>query len=72
MSDQDVSESPAKMTRKQAAEYIGVTEGTLSVWACTKRHSIPHYKLGKKVVYLRADLDAWLQSRRVGGAVALA
>ncbi|WP_363154663.1 hypothetical protein [Thiobacillus sp.] len=29
---------------------------------------MPYYKIGSRVRYARADLDAWLQSRRIGSA----
>jgi excisionase family DNA binding protein len=49
----------------QAAEYLGVTVGTLEVWRCSKRYQIPYYKTGRLVEYRRSDLDSWLESRRV-------
>ena len=48
---------------QQAAEYLGVTTGTLSVWRCTGRYAIPFIKIGSSVRYRLADLDAWLISR---------
>ncbi|HBC3225630.1 TPA: helix-turn-helix domain-containing protein [Escherichia coli] len=54
-----------RMTRKQAAAYIGVSEGTLSVWACTGKVKIPFYKAGaSRVFYLKHELDEFLQSTR--------
>lgn len=47
----------------EAAAYIGVTEGTLSVWRCTKRYDIPYIKVGRLVKYRKSALDAWLLSR---------
>ncbi|WP_295899461.1 helix-turn-helix domain-containing protein [uncultured Vibrio sp.] len=52
-----------KMTRKVAAEYLGVTEGTLAVWACTGRYQLPFVKVGRKVYYMLTDLDAFIESR---------
>ncbi|EFK2996292.1 TPA: helix-turn-helix domain-containing protein [Escherichia coli] len=53
------------MTRKQAAEYIGVSEGTLGVWACTGKVKLPFYKAGRsRVFYLKNELDEFLQSTR--------
>jgi len=46
-----------------AAEILGVTPGTLAVWRCTGRYSLPFIKVGRKVRYRRADLDAWLDAR---------
>ncbi len=50
----------------EAAAYLGVTERTLEVWRCTKRHAIPYLKVGRLVKYRKAALDAWLESRTVG------
>jgi predicted site-specific integrase-resolvase len=52
-----------KLNRKMAAECLGVTEGTLAVWASTGRYSLPFIKVGRKVFYTIADLDAFLESR---------
>lgn len=48
-------------TRKQAAEYLGVTPRTLAVWACVKRYDLPYVKIGRLVKYRRADLDAFIE-----------
>lgn len=47
----------------EAAAYIGVTEGTLSVWRCNKRYDIPYIKVGRLVKYRKSALDDWLVSR---------
>lgn len=50
----------------KAADYIGVKKGTLPIWRCTKHHPQPAYlKIGRKVVYLKRDLDAYLEAVRV-------
>lgn len=54
-----------------AAEMLDVSPGTLSVWRSTGRYSLPYLKIGRKVRYRRADLEAWLASRlRETGATA--
>lgn len=56
---------------KAAAAVLDVTTGTLSVWRSTGRYSIPFIKVGRKVRYRLADLQAWLDSRtRENGATA--
>ena len=58
--------SPEWLTSDEAAVFIGVTPGTLQVWRCNRvPHQPPYYKVGRKVQYLRADLDEWLKARRV-------
>jgi excisionase family DNA binding protein len=59
------------LDEKQAAEILNIEPGTLSVWRSTGRYSIPFIKVGRRVRYRRADLDAWLESRvRASGATA--
>jgi excisionase family DNA binding protein len=47
----------------QAAAYLEVSPKTLEVWRCNKRYGIRFLKIGNKVRYRLADLDAWLESR---------
>lgn len=44
------------LTRKEAAEFLGVTEHTLAVWASTKRYDLPYIKVGRLVKYRYSDL----------------
>lgn len=59
--------STDRLTRKEAAEYLGVSKVFLAQDATTRRHGVPFFKLGAKVFYTRTDLDEWLTARRVGG-----
>ena len=53
----------------QAAVTLDVTPGTLAVWRSTGRYKLPFIKVGSKVRYRRADLEAWLEARtRANGA----
>jgi len=54
---------PSLYTREQAAKYLGISPGTLRVWAHIKRYNIPYRKIGKKVEYLKADLDDFIKKR---------
>lgn len=59
------------LDEKQAAEFLTCEPGTLSVWRSTGRYQIPFVKVGRRVRYKRADLEAWLESRtRANGATA--
>jgi len=49
------------LTRKAAAQYLGVKENTLAVWATTKRHPLPYIKVGRLVKYRLSDLEAFLE-----------
>ena len=57
------------LTPEEAAIYIGVSPGTLSVWRSTGRYNLPFVKAGRLVRYNVAALDAWLATRtRESGA----
>ena len=59
------------LDEKQAAEFLGVAPGTLSVWRSCGRYALPFIKCGHLVKYRRADLESWLESRtRANGATA--
>lgn len=53
------------LTRREAAEYLGVRPETLAVWYCTGRYRLPVVKVGRAVRYRLGDLEAWLASRTV-------
>ena len=53
------------LTRPEAAAYIGVSTGTLTVWASTGRYSLPYIRVGRRAMYRRSDLDAWLKVRTI-------
>lgn len=57
--------TPTRLTRREAAAYLGVSEKTLGVWASNGRYEIPYYKLGNRTLYERTDLDAFLASRKM-------
>jgi excisionase family DNA binding protein len=65
--DANVKSQSALMDTEAAADYLGVAPRSLEVWRCIKRHSIPYIKVGRLVKYRQTDLDAWLESRTVGG-----
>jgi excisionase family DNA binding protein len=54
------------LSTPEAAAYLGVTEGTISVWRCTRRYPIPYIKIGRLVKYRKSALDAFLAKRTVG------
>ena len=54
-----------------AAALLDVSPGTLSVWRSTGRYALPFLKIGRKVRYRRADIEAWMRARtRESGATA--
>jgi len=58
------------LNEKEAAEHIGMSVAYLRADRCRgslegRTPGPPWLKTGRKVQYDRADLDAWLDSRRV-------
>jgi hypothetical protein len=57
------------LSSRQAAEYLGIKEGTLRLWrsnmityplSCSTP-VIKYRKIGKKIIYSSADLDAHIE-----------
>ena len=59
-----ISHSLERLTRAEAASYLGVETQTLANWAHTGKVKIPHHKVGRKVIYMKTDLDTFLSSTR--------
>lgn len=55
----------ALLTRKQAADYLGIKESTLAVWACTKRYDLPVVRVGRLVKYRLTDLEAFVDRQTI-------
>jgi excisionase family DNA binding protein len=53
-------------TPEQAANYLGLKPQTLANWRMTGRYQLPFLRCGRLIKYRSADLDQWLESRRVG------
>ncbi|WP_019933895.1 helix-turn-helix domain-containing protein [Oceanimonas smirnovii] len=51
-----------RFTRKEAAAYLGLAEKTLANWASTGKQKIKYHRCGRKTIYMKADLDAWLEN----------
>jgi len=51
------------VNERQAAKYLGISEGTLRLWRSLGK-APRHFKAGEKMVrYLRSDLDLWIEGR---------
>jgi len=48
------------MTPETAAPWLCTTPKTLAKWRSTGENNLPYRKLGKKVLYSRKDLQAYL------------
>ncbi len=53
------------LSRREAAEYLGITERTLAVWACVKRYNLPYVKIGRLVKYRRSELDNFINRHTI-------
>ncbi len=60
------NQSDPLFSPKETAEYLGISNDTLSVWRCVGRYNIPFIKVGRLVKYRKSDLDAWLAGRTHG------
>lgn len=49
------------LTRKQAAEFLGVKESTLAHWKCTGRYNLASVKIGRLVKYRATDLEKFIE-----------
>jgi len=58
------------LTTAQVAEILGVSEGTLSTWRCTRRVEVPYLKIGGRVRYKRSEVEAWARTQRQVGTPA--
>ncbi|MBN2024393.1 MAG: helix-turn-helix domain-containing protein [Pirellulales bacterium] len=57
------------LSPREAAAALGI--GSKLLWSKTKAGEIPHVKIGGRIIYGVADLEAWIASQsvpRVGGA----
>lgn len=53
------------LSRKEAAELLGIKEITLAIWKSTKRHQLPVVKVGRLVRYRLSDLHDFIERRTV-------
>ena len=64
---QTVTLSDPLLSPEQAAEMLGVSVGTLSVWRCVRRYPALRYtKIGRSVKYRLSDIERFISSRTVG------
>ncbi len=51
------------MSAEETAQAIGVKRATLDIWACTGRYNLPFVKVGRRRMYVPAQVEAWLADR---------
>jgi excisionase family DNA binding protein len=52
------------LTRQEAAIYLGVSVSTLARWA-SQREKVRYHRVGKRALYRRADLDAYVNASAI-------
>lgn len=62
--------TPELLTRRKAAEILGLKPQTLAVWATTGRYGLRYIKVGRSVRYALKDLLAFLNSGTITGSEA--
>jgi hypothetical protein len=72
MNDQAI-DTEEMLTTAQAAALVNLKPNTLEVWRCRpdrrpRGGAPPWTRAGRRVLYKRADLLAWLAARRDDGA----
>ncbi len=65
MSVKKIAFNNDRLSRKEAADYLGLALATLEIWASTGRYNLPFIKIGRRVYYRRSDLDAFIEQRTV-------
>ena len=55
------------LSRREAAQLLGVSESTLAIWKCTKRYELPCVKVGYLAKYRYGDLMTFIEQRTVNG-----
>ena len=51
------------LTVDEASYYLGLTKTTLYTWTCQKK--IPHVKIGRALRFDKAEMDAWVESKKI-------
>jgi hypothetical protein len=60
-------EAPGLISRKSAAQFLGVTHHTLGVWASEQRYNLPYVKIGRRAMYRMEDLQHFIATNTVRG-----
>jgi hypothetical protein len=57
------------LTPREAAAILRMAPATLAIWRCHKRYPLRYLKVGRKVLYRRVDVEAFLQSSIQQGSI---
>lgn len=58
-----MTDSPGLMTTKQAAAYLGIS--LQYTYRLTTEKKLPYVRIGSGKRFHKADLDAWIDAKRV-------
>jgi len=58
-----MSEKKMLLSISEAAETLGLSVST--IYRLTSRRAIPHCKIGSRIVFQPAQLEAWIQERSI-------
>lgn len=61
-----MSELQPKMSVKETAGFLGIS--TPTIHRLLKNKSIPHYRIGRRVLFDPAILNTWLKERLINTA----
>lgn len=61
---ESVAQSKYALDNAAAAAKLNISPTTLATWRSQRRYEIPFTRVGRKIFYSAADIDAWLESRR--------
>ena len=56
------------LSTKDAAAYLGVAVSTLNNDRCSRLLGLPFSRVGRRILYDRRELDAYLLARMEGGS----
>ena len=54
------------LTRKEVAERLRLSEGTLAKWASLKVKKLPYFLIGRRARYDLNELEAFIESQKHG------
>ncbi len=61
--------NPDELSEADAAELLGVTKATLANWRW-RGYGPSYLKIGRRIIYLRRDLEEWSTNQRVAPVAA--
>jgi excisionase family DNA binding protein len=51
------------LTKRELMEFLSISRGTVD--NLMKRRELPFFKIGKRVLFKKTDIDKWLETKRV-------